>query len=163
LDAQKKSLTEWGFIEKQQMKAFAKGLKKVEYGSILKNWYKKMENIINLKTFSDKRGNLTVIEKLLPFDIKRIFYIYGVDDSERGGHRHHKTIQAAICISGSCTVYCNNGDLEKVHLLDSPNKCLLIQPNDWHTMYNFSKDAILLVLASENYAESDYIFEKYNN
>ncbi len=122
-----------------------------------------MDNIINLKTFSDNRGNLTVIEKILPFEIKRIFYIYGVDDSIRGGHRHHKTIQAAICISGSCIIYCNNGTTEGIHLLDSPNKCLLIQPSDWHTMYNFSKDAILLVLASENYVESDYIFEKYNN
>ena len=49
-----------------------------------------MAHIIDLKTFTDNRGNLTVIEKVLPFDIKRIFYIYGVDDSVRGGHRHHK-------------------------------------------------------------------------
>jgi len=57
-----------------------------------------MTYMIDLKTLTDKRGNLTVIEKVIPFDIKRIFYIYGVDESERGGHRHHKTIQAAICI-----------------------------------------------------------------
>ena len=49
-----------------------------------------MAHIIDLKTFTDKRGNLTVIEKVIPFDIKRVFYIYGVDDSKRGGHRHHK-------------------------------------------------------------------------
>ena len=55
-----------------------------------------MAELIDLKTYTDQHGNLTVIEKVIPFDIKRIFYIYGVDDSVRGGHRHHKTIQAAI-------------------------------------------------------------------
>ena len=55
-----------------------------------------MAHLIDLQTFTDKRGNLTVIEKVIPFDIKRVFYIYGVDDSTRGGHRHHNTIQAAI-------------------------------------------------------------------
>lgn len=63
-----------------------------------------MAHIIDLKTFTDDRGNLTVIEKVIPFDIKRIFYIYGVDDSTRGGHRHHKTMQAAICLQGHCTI-----------------------------------------------------------
>ena len=59
-----------------------------------------MAELIDLKTYTDRRGNLTVIEKVIPFDIKRIFYIYGVDDSVRGGHRHHKTVQAAICLHG---------------------------------------------------------------
>ena len=66
-----------------------------------------MASLINLKTFTDERGNLTVIEKVVPFDIKRIFYIYGVDESERGGHRHVNTIQAAICIRGHCVIYNN--------------------------------------------------------
>lgn len=58
-----------------------------------------MAHIIDLKTFTDNRGNLTVIEKVLPFDIKRIFYIYGVDDSVRGGHRHHKTVPSSYLYS----------------------------------------------------------------
>lgn len=120
-----------------------------------------MAHLLNLKTFTDKRGNLTVIEKVVPFDIKRIFYIYGVDDSKRGGHRHHKTIQAAICIKGKCTIYNNNGSKEEVFELDKPNKCLIIDPEDWHTMYDFSEDAILMVLASETFEEKDYIFEPY--
>ncbi len=120
-----------------------------------------MAHIIDLKTFTDKRGNLTVIEKVIPFDIKRIFYIYGVDDSKRGGHRHHKTIQAAFCIKGSCTIYNNNGTNEDTFELNQPNKCLIIEPKDWHTMFNFSPDAILMVLASENFDEKDYIFEPY--
>ena len=120
-----------------------------------------MSYIIDLKTFTDKRGNLTVIEKVIPFDIKRIFYIYGVDDSKRGGHRHHKTIQAAICIKGSCKIYNNNNIKEEVFELNQPNKCLILNTEDWHTMYDFSEDAILMVLASENFEEKDYIFEPY--
>lgn len=122
-----------------------------------------MANILNLKTFIDKRGNLTVIEKVIPFDIKRIFYIYGVDDSVRGGHRHVKTIQAAICIKGSCTIFNNNNKEKKEFVLDSPDKCLILEPKDWHQMHNFSEDAILMVLASEYFDQNDYIYEKYND
>ena len=121
-----------------------------------------MAELISLKTFTDKRGNLTVIEKIIPFEIKRIFYIYGVDDSTRGGHRHHKTRQAAICIKGSCTIINNSGVIKNTFLLNEPSKCLIIEPEDWHEMHNFSKDAILMVLASEYFNEKDYIYEKYN-
>lgn len=120
-----------------------------------------MAYIINLKTFTDQRGNLTVIEKTIPFEIKRIFYIYGVDESVRGGHRHHKTVQAAICIQGSCHIFNNDGDTKTQFTLDRPDKCLILQPNDWHTMNNFSRDAILMVLTSEYFDPNDYIFEPY--
>src|SRR5208283_3562581 len=113
-----------------------------------------MAKLINLKTFSDKRGNLTVIEKIIPFEIKRIFYIYGVDDSVRGGHRHHKTKQAAICLKGNCVVSNNDGNIKEDFYLDEPSKCLLIEPADWHNMHHFTEDAILMVLASE-YFDSD--------
>jgi dTDP-4-dehydrorhamnose 3,5-epimerase-like enzyme len=116
---------------------------------------------IDLKTFTDKRGNLTVIEKIVPFEIKRIFYIYGVDNSVRGGHRHHKTIQAAICLQGTCHIHNNNGKEKQLFILDQPNKCLILEPSDWHTMDHFSNDAILMVLASEYFDEKDYIFEPY--
>jgi len=120
-----------------------------------------MAYLIDLKTFTDKRGNLTVIEKSIPFDIKRIFYIYGVDDSVRGGHRHHKTIQAAICLQGSCHINNNNGNKKEEFTLDSPHKCLILEPSDWHTMDRFTSDAILMVLASEYFDANDYIFEPY--
>ena len=120
-----------------------------------------MASLVNLKTFTDNRGNLTVIEKVVPFDIKRIFYIYGVDDSERGGHRHYETRQAAICIRGNCTIYNDNGVEETSVLLDSPDKCLIIEPEDWHTMHSFSDDAILMVLASEYFEAADYIHTPY--
>lgn len=120
-----------------------------------------MAYVVDLRTFTDKRGNLTVIENVLPFAIKRVFYIYGVDDSVRGGHRHHKTVQAAICIKGECKIFNNNGAQKEIFHLDQPSKCLILEPKDWHQMYDFSEDAILMVLASENFEEKDYIFEKY--
>lgn len=121
-----------------------------------------MAKKLDLKTFTDSRGNLTVIEKVIPFDVKRIFYIYGVDDSVRGGHRHYKTIQAAICISGSCVIYNHDGQHEEDFVLDTPSKCLILEPKDWHKMYKFSKDAILMVLASEYFSPEDYIYEPYS-
>ena len=120
-----------------------------------------MAQLIDLKTFTDKRGNLTVIEKVIPFDIKRIFYIYGVDQSIRGGHRHKKTIQAAICIQGSCRINNDDGTTRSVFLLSKPNECLILHPRDWHTMDNFTENAILMVLASEYFDANDYIFEPY--
>lgn len=121
-----------------------------------------MAYLLDLKTFTDKRGNLTVIEKSLPFKIKRIFYIYGVDGSVRGGHRHHKTIQAAICIKGRCKIFNNDGKKKEVILLKKPSQCLILEQKDWHEMFEFSKNAILMVLASEYFEEGDYIFEKYD-
>jgi dTDP-4-dehydrorhamnose 3,5-epimerase-like enzyme len=120
-----------------------------------------MAYLIDLRTFTDKRGNLTVIEKVIPFEIKRIFYIYGVDASVRGGHRHHKTVQAAICIKGNCKIYNNDSSNEKTFSLNRPDKCLILEPKDWHQMFEFSEDAILMVLASEYFDQNDYIFDRY--
>jgi dTDP-4-dehydrorhamnose 3,5-epimerase-like enzyme len=121
-----------------------------------------MAGLINLKTYTDKRGNLTVIEKVIPFEIKRIFYIYGVDDSTRGGHRHHKTLQAAICLQGECTISNHTGSQRQEFHLNTPGKCLILEPSDWHTMHHFSRDAILMVLASEPFDPADYIYEPYD-
>jgi len=120
-----------------------------------------MAYIIDLETHTDKRGNLTVIESVFPFTIERVFYIYGVDKSERGGHRHHKTIQAAVCIQGECKIFNNDGKNKIIFHLDKPSKCVLLEPSDWHKMYDFSDNAILMVLASEKFDKDDYIFEAY--
>ncbi len=120
-----------------------------------------MAQLLCLETFTDTRGNLTVIEKVVPFNIKRIFYIYGVDSSIRGRHRHKTTLQAAICLQGSCRIYCNTGDKEDYYNLDSPSKCLIIDAKDWHFMDQFTSNAILMVLASTLYNEEDYIFTPY--
>lgn len=121
-----------------------------------------MAAIIELPTFIDDRGKLTVVEKIIPFEIKRVYYIYDVNQSERGGHRHKNTIQALICIKGICNVECDNSFIKKNYILDSPQKCLLVYPEDYHIMNKFSKDAILLVLASEYFDKEDYLDEPYH-
>lgn len=122
-----------------------------------------MAQLLQIKTFKDSRGILTVLDSVVPFEIKRLFYIYGVDSSDRGGHRHHTTRQAAICIQGSCTITNHNGSVKEVFALDDPEKCLILEPEDWHVMHDFTPDAILLVLASTAFDPSDYIYEPYNN
>ena len=122
-----------------------------------------MAHIINLTTYKDSRGILTVLDKVVDFEIKRLFYIYAVDDSERGGHRHHNTYQAAICIKGSCKITNNDGRQTAIFELDSPEKCLILAPSDWHVMHDFSEDAILLVLASTAFDPKDYIYDPYEN
>lgn len=119
-----------------------------------------MAYIIDLPTRTDKRGSLTVVEKILPFEVKRFYYIYDAS-SKRGGHRHKKTTQALISLGGSCEIYVNNGEKEEVFLLDTSNKCLILNPEDWHTMDKFSKGSTLLVFSSEFYDMNDYIDEKY--
>ena len=122
-----------------------------------------MDKLFDLKTFTDSRGNLTVVEKIIPFEIKRIFYIYGVDDSVRGHHRHKKTIQAAISLQGECRIIKNKGKLFPIeeYVLDDPSKCLIIAPEDYHWMDNFSENCILMVFASEYYDPDDYIYTPY--
>jgi dTDP-4-dehydrorhamnose 3,5-epimerase-like enzyme len=121
-----------------------------------------MAHLINIQTFKDSRGILTVLDNIVPFEIKRLFYIYSVDHSQRGGHRHRGTYQAAICIKGSCKITNNNGQETTIFDLDTPETCLMLNPEDWHVMHAFSTDAILLVLASTPFDPLDYIYEPYN-
>jgi dTDP-4-dehydrorhamnose 3,5-epimerase-like enzyme len=116
--------------------------------------------LINLKTIRDPRGALTVIEEVLPFEIKRVFYIYDVK-GKRGEHRQLETYQALISLNGSVEVFCDNGKVQKTFLLDAPDKCLLVPPEDWHSMDHFSTGAILLVLASHVYNPQFTMTEKY--
>jgi hypothetical protein len=120
-----------------------------------------MPKLLKLDTFHSDAGNLTVFEKLIPGTIKRVFYIYGATDLSRGGHRHHATWNALICIHGSCHIYSNDGILEEDFILDNPTTCLILEPKDWHIMDSFSKDSILLVLSNEYYDKADYIDEPY--
>jgi mannose-6-phosphate isomerase-like protein (cupin superfamily) len=119
-----------------------------------------MANLIELSSFGDARGRLSVIDQQLPFTPKRVYWIYNAS-GVRGGHRHHVTRQVLVCVAGSCDVYCDNSALKETFSLDNPGKCLLVEPQDWHTMSNFSPDAVLLVLASHSYDKDDYIDEAY--
>lgn len=120
-----------------------------------------MPKLLQLSTFHSESGNLTVFEKVIPGTIKRVFYIYGASDLVRGGHRHIKTWNALVCIQGSCSVYTNNGTVEESFQLDSPSTCLVLEPQDWHSMDSFSENAILMVFSNEYYDRADYIDEPY--
>ena len=120
-----------------------------------------MAKLLELQTFFSEKGSLTVFEKVLPNGIKRIFYIYNAHNQLRGGHRHKLAYNALTCVSGSCKVYIHNGEIEETFILDSPEKCVLLEPRDWHTMYDFSENAVLLVLSDRYYEKEDYIYEKY--
>ncbi len=120
-----------------------------------------MAKLLHLQTISSEKGNLTVFEKILHEGIKRIFYIYNAQNQVRGGHRHKLANNALTCVSGSCKVYVDNGVFTETIILDSPDKCLLLEPQDWHEMYDFSDDAVLLVLSDRFYEKEDYIYEKY--
>lgn len=123
-----------------------------------------MAYIIALRNFADKRGILNVLQDQLPFTVQRIYWIHKVPRTvKRGGHRHHRAIQALICLGGSCEIYNNDGEKEERFFLDDPSKVLIVEPKDWHIMHKFSKNATLLVLASTKYDLSDYIDEPYPN
>ncbi|MNE78044.1 TDP-4-oxo-6-deoxy-alpha-D-glucose-3,4-oxoisomerase [compost metagenome] len=116
--------------------------------------------LIEVTELGDERGLLTVIEgnNSIPFEINRVFYIYKtLAGIRRGFHAHYKTRQALISVSGSCKVYLDNIKRKTDVLLDSPTKVLILEPNDWHEMYDFSPDCVLLVLASHRYDAEDYI------
>jgi hypothetical protein len=116
--------------------------------------------LLNLPTFADHRGALTVLEKALPFEVVRTYWIYGADGQTRGGHRHTYTRQALIAIGGAVSMYINDGVTEETILLNHPSQCLLVEPKDWHTM-TFNENAILLVMSSHSYDRSEYIDTPY--
>lgn len=108
----------------------------------------------------DHRGSLIAIEgnKDIPFDIKRVYYIFNTQNGiARGMHAHTKLQQVLICTSGRCKILLDNGETKSVVELDSPAKGLYISQNIWREMYDFSEDCVLMVLASEHYDESEYI------
>ena len=108
----------------------------------------------------DHRGQLVAIEshKDIPFEIKRIFYIYGTDNNVvRAQHAHHSTIQYLICVNGSCSVTLDDGYCKKTYELDRPYIGLLKKEMVWVEIHHFSHDSILMVLANNMYLKEDYI------
>ncbi|SDG53153.1 sugar 3,4-ketoisomerase [Phytopseudomonas seleniipraecipitans] len=108
----------------------------------------------------DHRGKLIAIESGIdvPFEVKRVFYIYGTQSGiPRGQHSHHETKQYLIVVSGSCKVTLDNGNEKTTYKLNQPNLGLFQDRMVWGEMHDFSEDCVLLVLASEHYDEEDYI------
>ena len=114
----------------------------------------------NFPPHGDARGQLVAIEaeKDIPFEVKRVYYIYDtLADVRRGFHAHQDLEQILICVHGSCCIHLDNGFETEEVLLDNPNVGLYISNDMWREMYDFSEGAVLLVLASRHYDESDYI------
>lgn len=113
------------------------------------------------------RGKLSFIEKdIIPFQIKRVYYLYDVpSDAYRGGHAHKELKQFLIALSGSFEVLLDDGENKKKVMLNKPNKGLLIPTGIWRELDNFSSGAVCLVLASEEFEELDYIrdYDKFIN
>jgi dTDP-4-dehydrorhamnose 3,5-epimerase-like enzyme len=126
-----------------------------------------MSDLIKLIDFplhGDDRGALIALEskKNIPFEIKRVYYIFNTQTGvSRGFHAHKKLQQMAICLKGSCRFIMDNGLTKENVILDSPNQGIFIDAMEWHEMHDFSDDCILLVLASGFYDEADYI-RKYD-
>lgn len=115
--------------------------------------------IIEIPKIENSLGNIAVIENdVIPFDIKRVYYLYDIPSSSiRGGHSHKKLQQILIAISGSFDVVLKDGSSSTTITLNKPDKGLLIKNNTWRELENFSSGAVCLVLASTTYDEDDYI------
>ena len=117
-------------------------------------------SVIDLSKVHNEAGNITVIGNgiNIPFDVKRIYYLYDIPGGEaRGGHAHYELEQYIIAASGSFDVILDDGKNRKIVTLNRPNLALHIVPGLWRELDNFSSGSISLVLASHKYDESDYI------
>ena len=116
--------------------------------------------LIDLPFLWDERGSLVAIESTntIPFEIKRVYYLFGIEQGvSRGFHAHKNLQQLAVCIAGKCRMLLDDGKKKESVWLDSPKYGLIIGSHVWREMHDFSKDCVLLVLASQLYDESDYI------
>jgi hypothetical protein len=127
--------------------------------------------ILPLNKIHNRAGNITIVEgnKNVPFDVKRIYYLYDIPGGEdRGGHAHKELRQLIVAAGGSFNVLLDDGLNKKVVTLNRPDYGLLVVPGIWRELMEFSSGAICLVLASESYDESDYLrsydeFKMYRN
>jgi dTDP-4-dehydrorhamnose 3,5-epimerase-like enzyme len=116
--------------------------------------------LVDLERIGDERGSLVALERAngLPFDIKRVYYIFGTaGGASRGFHAHRDLRQLVISVSGTCRLVVDDGRDRSDIWLNSPTKGLMIEGLIWREMHDFSPDCVLLVLASDIYKESDYI------
>ncbi len=122
-------------------------------------------HIIDITKVHDTRGNLSVIQgDAIPFEMKRVYYLYDIPSGgRRGGHSHKNCLELLVALSGSFDVILNDGDQQKSVTLNKPNVGLLIPNGIWRELENFSSGSVCLVLASDVFKEEDYIrnFEEY--
>ena len=128
-------------------------------------------SMLELDKHHQERGNITVVENgyTIPFDVKRVYYLYDIPGGEsRGGHAHKELNQLIVAVSGSFNVMLDDGNVRRTFTLNRPYQGLLVVPGIWRTLDDFSSGSVCLVLASMLYSETDYIrkydqFLKYKN
>lgn len=115
--------------------------------------------IISLPKIEERRGNLSVIEKdIIPFEFKRVYYLYDVPaGAERGGHAHKEQEEFIVSVSGSFDVVLNDGKEKKRFTLNKPNQGLYVPKKTWRELNEFSSGAVCLVVSSGEFDEEDYI------
>lgn len=118
-----------------------------------------MKNKINFNCITDQRGSLISLEAMrnVPFEIKRVYYIFDLNEEPRGFHAHKELKQVFVCLNGSCSIKLDNGTETTVFNLKNPREGIFIDNMTWREMFNFSKDCVCMVLASDYYNENDYI------
>lgn len=117
--------------------------------------------VLQLPKIHNRAGNITVLDNkdnIVPFDVKRVYYLYDVPGGEsRGGHAHRQLHQLIIAASGSFDVVLDDGAVKRTFTLNRPDYALYVAPGIWRDLENFSSGSVLLVMASEKYSEEDYI------
>ena len=116
--------------------------------------------ILPLSKVHNRAGNITIVEgcKHIPFEIKRLYYLYDIPGGEdRGAHAHKNLFQLLVAASGSFNVLMDDGQNKKIVTLNRPDYALMITPGIWRKLFEFSSGAVCLVLASHKYDEADYI------
>ncbi len=116
-------------------------------------------HVLTLRQIMDSRGVITVMQDSLPFDVRRVYWITSADGQVRGGHCHRVTRQAMVAVTGSVQVDVDDGRHCTSVVLDEPSRCLVVEPEDWHTM-RFAPGSTLLVLASHPFDPDDYIDDR---
>lgn len=114
------------------------------------------------KHHSDRKGNLTVVQngETIPFDVRRVYYLYDVPGGEsRGSHAHRELEQLIVAASGSFNVTLDDGKCKRTFFLNHPYQGLHVKPGIWRDLYDFSSGAVCMVLASDLYKKDDYIYD----
>jgi len=122
-------------------------------------------SIIEINKHHHKKGNISVVEnfKTVPFDVKRVYYLYDIPGGEsRGGHAHKELRQLIVAASGSFNVILDDGNIKRTYTLNRPYQGLLVVPGIWRELDDFSSGSVCLVLASHKYEDEDYIRD-YDN
>lgn len=120
-----------------------------------KNW-----SILNFKSIDDERGSLVALEAggEIPFDVKRIYYLFNLDiNNNRGYHAHKELKQVLVCMHGECKILVDDGKDKEEIILDSSKKGLYLNNCVWREIYDFKKEAVLVAIVSEHYDEADYL------